>query len=223
MKLLLAAAAADAGYGRCWWARTLAAESTAPEAALHRAAAMASLRRRCLLPSKLAAALSQDHAAAAASLQGSAFIQKAHWLCLCNSQMDYSMLVGISHKQLQLSLKGILPLNFGCSRSMDFARHGMLRVALLVGDTERVPSLLGMDLGADIETAALEESQASRLLKCCDMLQSATFAAASTVQVPFRLMMVNLKNIAMMWYIMKAELQRPALSRQPHSSRDCEA
>lgn len=59
-----------AGYGRCWWARTLAAESASPEAKAHRAAVTASLQRRCLLPSLIASATSADHAAAAASLPG---------------------------------------------------------------------------------------------------------------------------------------------------------
>ncbi|KAK9902038.1 hypothetical protein WJX75_002093 [Coccomyxa subellipsoidea] len=56
------------GYGRCWWACTLAAESAAPEAKAHRAAVTASLQWRCLLPSLIASATSADHAAAAASL-----------------------------------------------------------------------------------------------------------------------------------------------------------
>lgn len=59
-----------AGYARCWWARTLAAESVSPEAEAHRAAATADLQRRSLLPSLIADATSADHAGAAVSLQG---------------------------------------------------------------------------------------------------------------------------------------------------------
>jgi hypothetical protein len=64
-----------AGYGRCWWACTLAAESAAPEAKAHRAAVTASLQWRCLLPSLIASATSADHAAAAASLPSVFFSQ----------------------------------------------------------------------------------------------------------------------------------------------------
>ena len=59
-----------AGYGRCWWAISLAAESPSSEAQQYRAGCAGSLELRRLLPTLLEAALSPEHASAAATLEG---------------------------------------------------------------------------------------------------------------------------------------------------------
>lgn len=61
-----------AGYACCWWARVLAAEQDAPAARTYRERALGALRARWTLPGRLQQALSADHAAAAAALEGAA-------------------------------------------------------------------------------------------------------------------------------------------------------
>ena len=61
---------AHAGYGRCWWARPLAAEGPSQEAQQHRADCAHSLELRAMLPTLLGAALSPEHGSAAATLEG---------------------------------------------------------------------------------------------------------------------------------------------------------
>ena len=70
LQVALEQAAGVAGYGRCWWAASLAAERPSPEAQQHRADSTRSLHLRSILPTLLEAALSLKHGSAAATLEG---------------------------------------------------------------------------------------------------------------------------------------------------------